>query len=95
MHSNIQHCHKTRLNVLRHYIFDKLDLPVIEKRFHTFFALKRSNGEWFKLSNDDVTFIDYCVSVRGIPTRRFDYLKDKLFLDFKDLELKKNQFTNV
>lgn len=70
--------------VLRHYLFDKKDLKLVESRLHNFFAKKRTNGEWFKLSDDDVLFIDFLVETGRTPKTFFEYKNYDKFIKYKN-----------
>jgi hypothetical protein len=68
---------------IRHYILDKRSLKDIENKLHNFFSHKRTNGEWFNLSDDDVIFIDYLFTTGRMPTKYFDYTKQDFFIKYK------------
>ena len=73
---------------IRHYLLDKKDLKAIESKLHSFFAHKRTNGEWFNLSDDDVLFIDYLFTAGRMPTKYFDYTKQDFFIRYKQYQIK-------
>lgn len=71
--------------VIRHYVLDKKYLKTFERGLHSFFKSKRTNGEWFKLCDDDILFIDFLVSTRRMPKKSFEYQQNDKFLSYKKL----------
>ena len=69
----------------RHYVIDRRELKALEFNLHRFFVNKKSNGEWFTLSEDDYLFIDYHIFYgRKIPAS-FDYNNER-FNHFKKMK---------
>lgn len=53
--------------IIRCYPFRKSDVYRAEQSFHTYFSKKRVSGEWFRLSREDISFIDYHAIISDFP----------------------------